>query len=81
MTTIHTSELRLKLSEVGHKVAYTGERYVVECNNKPLFAVVPITDMELLEHLEDQMDLELMAKALKSGKFTDLKDLKKELKL
>ena len=81
MTTIQVSELRNSLSETGHKVAYTGERFRVQCNGKPLFAIVPIDDMELLERLEDHMDLELAAQALKKGKFIGAEGLKKELNL
>ena len=81
MTIIQVSELRGSLSETGHKVAYTGERLYVQCNGKPLFAIVPVDDMDLLERLEDQMDLELAAEALKKGEFVGLEDLKKELNL
>jgi hypothetical protein len=42
---------------------------------------VPLDDMILLEHLEDQMDLELAVKVLKKGKFISLKSLTKELNL
>ena len=81
MTTIQVSEFRQNLSEMGNKTAYGGERFCVQRNGKPLFAVVPFDDMELLEHLEDQMDLELAAKALKKGKFINLESLTKELNL
>ena len=81
MTIIQVSELRSSLSETGRKVAYTGERFCVQCNGKPLFAIVPVDDMDLLERLEDQMDLELAAEALKKGEFISLEELKKELNL
>ncbi len=81
MTTIQVSDFRQNLSEMGNKAAYAGERFCVQRNGKPLFAVVPLDDMVLLEHLEDQMDLELAAKALKKGKFISLESLIKELNL
>ncbi len=81
MTTVQVSDFRQNLSEIGNKTAYTGERFCVQRNGKPLFAVVPFDDMVLLEHLEDQMDLELAAKALKKGKFISFESLKKELDL
>jgi hypothetical protein len=37
--------------------------------------------MELLEHIEDRIDVELAKKALKSGKFISLKTLRKKLGL
>ena len=81
MTTIPISKFRSDLSDTANKVAYGGERVCVERNHKPLFAVVPFDDMELLEHLEDQIDVELAKKALKSGKFISLKTLRKKLGL
>ena len=78
MTVIKVSEFRSDISDYANKVAYTGERICVERNNKPLFAIVPIDDMRLLEQLEDQMDLELAKEALKKGKFISFDSLKKE---
>ncbi len=63
MTVVKVSEFRSEISEYANKVAYAGERICVERNNKPLFAVVSIDDMKLLEQLEDQMDLELAKEA------------------
>lgn len=81
MTVVKVSEFRSDISEYANKVAYAGERICVERNNKPLFAVVSIDDMKLLEQLEDQMDLELAKEALKKGKFISFSSLKKELGL
>jgi len=81
MTTIQVSQLRSDLSNVANKVAYAGQRICVERNHKPLFALVPFDDMQLLERLEDRMDIELAKEALKRGKFIDWKDVKKELGL
>ena len=81
MTTVKVSEFRSDISDYANKVAYAGERICVERNNKPLFAVVPIDDMRLLEQLEDQMDLELAKEALKKGKFVSFGSLKRELGL
>ena len=82
MTRLQVSRFRNTLAEVGNRVSYNGERYGVgQGNNKPLFAVVPIEDAELLERLEDKMDLQLAAKAIKEGKFIDWNELKKELNI
>ena len=81
MTKIQVSQLRVDLSNVANKVAYSGERICVERNHKPLFALVPYDDMQLLEDLEDKMDIELAKKALKRGEFIDWKDVKKQLGL
>ncbi len=81
MTTVQVSEFRQNLADIVNKTAYAGERFCVKRNNKSLFAIVPLEDMLLLEQLEDQMDLELAAKALKKGKFVSLESLIKELDL
>jgi len=81
MTTMKVSDLRNDLADVGNRVAYQGERICVERNHKPLFALVSLEDMNLLECLEDQIDIEEARKALKRGKFIDFDALKKELGL
>ena len=63
MTTIPISEARNHLSEIANRVAFRGERVVVERRGRHLFAVVPIEDLELLEHIEDKVDLEAIRRA------------------
>ena len=58
MTTIPISEAREHLADIGNRVAFGGERLVVERRGKNLFAVVPMEDFELLERLEDKLDIE-----------------------
>ena len=81
MTAVQISQFREDLSHLGNMVAYQGERICVERNHKPLFAVVPYPDMELLEQLEDKMDLESAREALKRNDFISWKQVKKELGL
>ena len=50
-------------------------------SGKPLFAVVPYEDAELLEALEDRMDLDLAKKALKRNDTVSWAKAKKELGL
>ena len=58
-----------------------GERITVTRSGKPLFAVVPYEDAELLEALEDRMDLDLAKKALKRNDTVSWAKAKKELGL
>lgn len=81
MIKVRVSVFRKSISDLGNKVAYTGERICVERNNKPLFVAVPIDDAQLLDYLEDKMDLELAKKALKRNDFVPWKKAKKELGL
>lgn len=79
MITVAASDFRKALSDYTNEVAFGKERVCVERNGKPVLAIVPIDDMELLELLEDHIDLDLARKTLKKGKFIGFADLKKEL--
>ena len=57
MTTVPISEARERLAELANRIALRGERVIVERRGKPLFALVPVEDVELLERLEDERDL------------------------
>jgi len=81
MTTIAASDFRQQLAELGNRVGYGGERITVTRSGKPLFAVVPYEDAELLEALEDRMDLDLARQALKRNDTVSWAQAKKELGL
>ncbi len=81
MTTIAASDFRQQLADLGNRVAYGGERITVTRSGKPLFAIVPYEDAELLEALEDKMDLDLAKKAFKRNDTVSWAKAKKELGL
>jgi len=81
MTTIAASDFRQQLADLGNRVGYGGERITVTRSGKPLFAIVPYEDAELLEALEDRMDLDLAKKALKRNDTVSWTKAKKELGL
>ena len=64
MTRLTASKARANLSDTLNRVAYRGERIVLQRRGKNLAAVVPISDYELLERLEDKLDVEAAMKAL-----------------
>lgn len=59
------SEARENFSDILNRAAYGGERVIVHRGKKPLAALVPIEDFEILEQLEDRADLEEIRKRLK----------------
>jgi prevent-host-death family protein len=61
---ITSSTARSEFSDIVSRAAYAGERIVVHRRKKPVAAVVPISDLELLEQLEDRIDLEDARKRL-----------------
>lgn len=81
MNRIAARKLRNEMSDALNRVAYAGERIVIERHGKGAAVLVSMEDAELLERLEDRVDLEHARKALKSGKPISLKAVKKELGL
>jgi prevent-host-death family protein len=62
--TLSTGAARDKFSELLNRAAFGKERVVLTRRGKPLVAVVPIEDIDLLEELEDRADAEAARAAL-----------------
>ncbi len=67
MTRITASQLREDLANAINKVAFGGERIILQRNNKDVAALVPLNDLALLRRLEDKLDLEEIEKALEES--------------
>ena len=63
MSSVNCSQLRTDLAETLNRVAYTGERIVIERSGKRVAALVPLKELENIEAREDAEDLA----ALKAG--------------
>ena len=59
------SAARQHFSDMVNRAPYRGERIVVYRCKKPVAALVPIEDLELLEKIEDRIDLAEARKRLK----------------
>ena len=81
MTKRSVNELRNDLAETLNRVAYKGERVVVERRGKGVAALVPVEDLELLLGLEDRIDLVAARKALKEPGRIPWERVKKDLGL
>lgn len=81
ITRIGASEARGSFPEIVNRVAYGGERAVVERRGKELAAVVSMEDLRLLEKLieaeEDRIDIEESRKALADGERISWREVKK----
>ncbi len=64
MVRIPTVKARDEFSDLVNRAAYGKERVVLTRRGKPLAAVVPLEDVELLERLEDRIDLDEARAAL-----------------
>jgi prevent-host-death family protein len=64
MTRLRASVLRENLADALNRVAYKGERIVLERRGKEVAALVSLDDLALLNALEDRIDLEAARAAL-----------------
>jgi prevent-host-death family protein len=71
-------DIRNNLADAINRVAYAGERIVLERRGKGVAALVSIEDLELLQELEDQADIRAARKALKEKGGISLEDFKKK---
>ncbi len=60
-----TSTARVQFADIVNRAEYAGERTIVHRRKKPVAAVVPIEDLELIEQYEDELDRRLIRKARK----------------
>ena len=64
MTRLTASKARQHFADTINRVVYRGERIILYRRGKDLAAVVPISDLAVLEKLEDQLDIEAAKRAL-----------------
>lgn len=78
-----TGEARDRFSEVVNEAAFGAHRVVLTRHGKTIAAVVPVSDLDLLNELERIIDVEEARKALLEAKegnsSISLLDLKKQL--
>jgi prevent-host-death family protein len=72
-------EVRDNLAEVINRVAYGGERAVLQRRGKGVVAVVSMDDLALLESLENQADVKAALKARKEKGVVPLRQVKARL--
>lgn len=78
---LSASVARQEFADIVNRAAYGGERVVLHRHKKPVAAVVPIEDLELIERIEDEIDIAAVRKALKEKGRIPLAKLKTELGL
>ena len=59
------SSARQNFADIINRAAYAGERVILHRRKKPVAAVVPMQDLELIERLEDESDRRAIRKARK----------------
>ena len=63
MTRLAASAVRESLGDTLNRVAYRGERIILERHGKAVAALVPVEDLSRLEALEDRLDADAARKA------------------
>lgn len=81
MATLAASKLRALLAETLNRVAYGGERILLQRHGKDIAAIISKEDLEILEMLEEHSDLLAVRKALEEPGSTDWDKLKGKLGL
>ncbi|MBU4271282.1 MAG: type II toxin-antitoxin system Phd/YefM family antitoxin [Planctomycetes bacterium] len=79
MTEIGVADIRANLADVINRVAYGGERIVLQRRGKQVLAVVPMEDLELLNTMEDRADVKAALKARKEKGGVTLEKIKARL--
>ena len=81
MTRLSASAVREDFAETLNRVAYRGERIVLDRRGKSVAALVPLEDLELLRRIEDLLDNEAATDARKEQGRVPWPTLKRELNL
>lgn len=76
---ISATVIRDDLANVANRVAFGGERIILERRGKDVAALVPMDDLALLDELENRIDLSAARKALKEKGTVPLETIKARL--
>jgi prevent-host-death family protein len=71
-------DIRNNLADALNRVAYAGERIILERRGKGVAALVSMEDLALLERIEDEQDIKAARKALKEKGGITLDEYKKK---
>lgn len=76
---VSVSEIRNNMADVINRVAYGGERVVLQRRSKGVAAMVSMEDLALLQALEDQSDVKAALRARKERGSVRLEKIKARL--
>lgn len=79
MMEIGVAEIRAHLAEVINRVAYGGERLILQRRGQQMLAVVPMEDLALIEEIENRADIRAAMKARKEKGEVPLGEIKTRL--
>lgn len=73
-TTISTRQFRHQLADTLNRAGYAKDRIIVERNGRPVAAIIPLTDLEMIEAIEDAADARAADEAKAEGGAMPLAD-------
>jgi antitoxin Phd len=79
MTEIGVADIRANLADVINRVAYGGERIILQRRGKRVLAIVSIEDLALIEEMENRADIRAALKARKEKGEVPLEEIKARL--
>lgn len=80
MTMISVSRMKDTLSDILNRVAYGKERIVISSHGKPKAAMISVDDLELLEELEKEREMAMLADAVATeDRFYSVAEVEAEL--
>jgi prevent-host-death family protein len=81
VTEIGVADIRANLADVINRVAYGGERIVLQRRGKQVLAVVPMEDLAFIEEMENRADIRAALKARKEKGEVPLEAIKARLEM
>jgi prevent-host-death family protein len=78
---VAASKARDEFSDIINRVAYGGETVLIHRRKKPVAAIIPLSDPELLGRIEDEIDVRAARKARKEKGSIPWEKIKKDLGL
>lgn len=68
MRKISVSDVRKELSEIVNKACFGGERTIVQRQGKDCAVIVPVSDLEIIDYIEDLIDIRDAEKTIAGAK-------------
>ena len=73
MEKVSVTDARKDFSEIVNKVCFGGERTIIKRHGKDCVAIVPVTDLKIIEYVSDLIDIKDAEESLAEAKVKGVK--------
>ena len=80
MKKVSMTDARKDLPEIVNKACYGGERTIIQRHGADCVAIVPVTDLEIIEYVSDLIDIRDAEKSLAEAKVKGIRSFDELLK-